>query len=143
MPGTRSPVVGADEETIARVAIVAALAIERVPLDASLAAYPKPSIRVYQCGIGSERAYDVASTALSAGASALVSWGIAGALVPELSPGTILLPEQVLTAEGEEFATDSQCGWNFAARYSPCLPSMAAVLSLRERFCRHALLKRG
>jgi len=114
MPGTRSPVVGADEETIARVAIVAALAIERVPLDASLAAYPKPSIRVYQCGIGSERAYDVASTALSAGASALVSWGIAGALVPELSPGTILLPEQVLTAEGEEFATDSQ--WRMELR---------------------------
>ncbi len=38
----------------------------------------------------------------------MVSWGVAGALVPELSPGTILLPQQVLTCDGEELATDSR-----------------------------------
>jgi adenosylhomocysteine nucleosidase len=71
-------------------------------------AEPKSPIRVYQCGVGRERAHDAASAALSAGASALVSWGVAGALVPELSPGTILLPQQVLTCDGEELATDSR-----------------------------------
>ena len=104
MPGVRSPVVDAEQ----KVAVIAALAIERAPLDTLLMADPKPPIRVYQCGVGRERAYDAASAALSAGASALVSWGVAGALVPELSPGTILLPQLVLTPEGEEFATDSR-----------------------------------
>ena len=108
MPGVRSPEVGADQETAASVAVIAALAMEWAPLDALLMASPTPPIRVYQCGIGRERAHDAANAALSAGASALVSWGVAGALVPELSPGTILLPQQVLTRDGEELATDSR-----------------------------------
>ncbi len=111
MPGVRSPVVSAAPESaasIATIAVIAALASERAPLDTLLMADPKPLIRVYQCGVGRERAHDAASAALSAGASALVSWGVAGALVPALSPGTILLPEQVLTCDGEELATDSR-----------------------------------
>ncbi len=84
----------------ASVAIIAALAIERAPLDSLIAADPRSSIHVYQCGTGHERAYSAARSAISAGASALVSWGVAGALVPKLSPGTILLPQQVLTPNG-------------------------------------------
>ncbi len=108
MPGVRSPEVGADRESEANVAVIAALAIERAPLDALLTASPTPPIRVYQCGIGRERAHHAASAALSAGASALVSWGVAGALVPELSPGAILLPQHVLALDGEELATDAR-----------------------------------
>lgn len=108
MPGVRSPVVDADH----KVAVIAALAGEREPLDALLMAYANPPLHVYQCGVGHARAYDAASAALSAGASALVSWGVAGALVPELSPGTILLPQHVLTPDGEELATDSR--WRMA-----------------------------
>ncbi len=108
MPGVRSPVVSADPERAASIAVIAALASERAPLDTLLMAEPKSPIRVYQCGVGRERAHDAARAALSAGASALVSWGVAGALVPDLSPGTILLPQQVLTCNGEEFATDSR-----------------------------------
>ena len=108
MPGVRSPVVSADPERPASIAIIAALASERAPLDTLLMAEPEPPIRVYQCGVGRQRAHDAACVALSAGASALVSWGVAGALVPELSPGTVLLPQQVLTCDGEELATDSR-----------------------------------
>lgn len=102
MSGVRRPVVEAS------VAIIAALAIERVPLDSAITADPQSSIHVYQCGTGHERAYSAARSAISAGASALVSWGVAGALVPELSPGTILLPQHVLTPNGVRFATDSR-----------------------------------
>ena len=101
-PGVGSPDVDAS------VAVIAALAIERAPLDSLLTADPQSSIRVYQCGTGHERAYAAACSALSAGASALVSWGVAGALVPELSAGTILLPQQVLTSTGVTLATDSR-----------------------------------
>jgi len=102
MWGVGRPVVDAN------VAIIAALAIERAPLDALLTAAPRSTIHVYQCGTGHERAYSAARAAISAGASALVSWGVAGALVPELSPGAILLPQQVLTPNGVSFATDSR-----------------------------------
>jgi len=99
-PGVRSPDVDAS------VAVIAALAIERAPLDVLIAADPQSSIHVYQSGPGHERAYSAARSAISAGASALVSWGVAGALVPELSAGTILLPQQVLTPAGVTLATD-------------------------------------
>jgi adenosylhomocysteine nucleosidase len=35
--------------------------------------------------------------------TALLSWGSAGGLDPEVRPGTLLLPESVLTAEGQRF----------------------------------------
>lgn len=102
MSGVRRPVVEAS------VAIIAALAIERAPLDSLITANPQSSIHVYQSGTGHERAYSAARSAISAGASALVSWGVAGALVPELSAGTILLPQQVLTPAGVTLAPDSR-----------------------------------
>jgi hypothetical protein len=71
--------------------------------------YPESSIRIYQCGVGSQRAYDAARSALASGASGLVSWGVAGGLVSSLRPGTIVLPKQVIAADGEVFSTDP--GW--------------------------------
>lgn len=141
MPGTLSPVVDADSS----VAVIAALAVERAPLDALLMSDPKPPIRVYQCGVGCERAYDAASAALSAGASALVSWGLAGALVPELSAGTILLPQQVLTLEGERLATDSRWRMEVSRALQPLfavrdgsLVEVREVLSTRVAKAREA-----
>lgn len=101
-PGVRSP------DMDASVAVIAALAIERAPLDSLLSADPQSPIRVYQCGTGHDRAYAAACSALSAGASELVSWGVAGALVPDLSAGTILFPQQVLTPAAVTLATDSR-----------------------------------
>ena len=103
------------------VAVIAALAIERAPLDA-LVASPQSSIRVYQCGVGGQRAYDAARSALASGASALISWGVAGGLVPGLAPGTIVLPEQVLTADGEAFVADSRWRVEICRALRPMLP---------------------
>ncbi len=108
MPGASSPAAREDEGTATCIAVIAALAMERAPLDSLLRAAPGSPICVYQSGAGSERAYAAARSALAAGAAALVSWGVAGALALDLSPGTILLPDELLTSEGESFATDSR-----------------------------------
>jgi adenosylhomocysteine nucleosidase len=48
-------------------------------------------------GIGAKRAQIAAKALLEHGATALVSWGTAGGLIPELSPGCLVLPRTVLT----------------------------------------------
>src|SRR5699024_7675936 len=46
-------------------------------------------------GMGGERAARAARALLEAGATSLVSWGVAGGLNPELPGGTLLLPRQI------------------------------------------------
>jgi hopanoid-associated phosphorylase len=53
-----------------------------------------------------ERRDAVIARAIAAGATGLISFGIAGGLDPTLAPGTVLLPETVHTETGEVFATD-------------------------------------
>lgn len=57
--------------------------------------------------MGPERAHRAAKHLLSAGAKALVSWGVAGGLAPHLKAGTLLLPETVQTTRGRAYRTDS------------------------------------
>ena len=121
MSGAPEPTADAASGPVAAVAVIAALAVERAPLDA-LASYTESSLRVYQCGVGGRRAYDAARSALASGASALVSWGVAGALVSDLAPGSVLLPEQVVTADGEVFATDSRWRLEICRVLRPLLP---------------------
>ncbi len=90
------------------IAIISALAIELAPLDARIDAFPQSTIRLYQCGPGEKRAYDAARTALAAGASALVSWGVAGGLQRGLPSGAIVLPRQVRSFAGTVYDTDSR-----------------------------------
>jgi adenosylhomocysteine nucleosidase len=90
------------------IAVISALAFELAPLDSQIDAHPQSRVRVYQCGPGQERAYDAARTALTAGASALVSWGVAGGLQAELPSGTIVLPRHVRSIAGAEFGTDTR-----------------------------------
>ena len=49
---------------------------------------------------------DTAETLAARGAPALISFGIAGGLDPALLPGTLIVPEAVVTLAGERFATD-------------------------------------
>lgn len=108
-------------EQTAAVAVIAALAFERAPLDA-LVAYPRSSLRVYQSGIGGQRAYDAARSALAVGSSALVSWGVAGGLVSELEPGSVVIPEEVVTASGEVYPTDALWRKEICRILRPLLP---------------------
>jgi len=56
-------------------------------------------------GIGSEAARDGAVCLVGQGATALLSWGCAGALSSKLEPGDLLLPEIILAEEGQLFHT--------------------------------------
>ena len=66
-------------------------------------------------GIGAENAAQAARALVAAGAGALLSFGVAGALDPQLTCGTAVLPFEVLrprnglgTATPQRFATDRQ-----------------------------------
>ncbi len=56
-------------------------------------------------GIGGAAAALAAEKLITAGAAALVSWGMAGGLDPSLPAGTILLPDEVAAADGAPIAT--------------------------------------
>jgi adenosylhomocysteine nucleosidase len=65
-----------------------------------------------QSGPGAQRAAAAAAVALSSGASALVSWGLAGGLHRDLASGDVVLPRIVSTLHGEAFRADSE--WHAA-----------------------------
>jgi adenosylhomocysteine nucleosidase len=69
------------------------------PLDAE-AGSRAPRISLYQCGPGAAQAALLAAEAASAGAAGLVSWGLAGGLVPAAEPGAVVLPRRILSAHG-------------------------------------------
>jgi adenosylhomocysteine nucleosidase len=51
-------------------------------------------------GIGAAAAARACTLLIDAGATALVSWGMAGALDPSLAAGAVCLPSEVITPEG-------------------------------------------
>ena len=57
-------------------------------------------------GIGPRRAGAAAKNLLEHGATALLSWGSAGGLVPTLSPGSLVLPILVIGADQSSYSTD-------------------------------------
>jgi adenosylhomocysteine nucleosidase len=56
-------------------------------------------------GVGPAAARQGARRLIEAGAGALISWGMAGGLDPALVTGTLLLPSEVVSPEGEVFPT--------------------------------------
>lgn len=79
--------------------IVAALEMERRWIRS-----PGPLVEL--SGIGDTRAEHAARRLIERGATALVSWGIAGGLDPDLSPGTVILPDVVIGADGSNHGVD-------------------------------------
>lgn len=65
-----------------------------------------PSIRVSVSGARPELAADGARWLLSEGCRVLMSWGVAGGLDPALAPGDLLLPNAVVTGEGNSYVTE-------------------------------------
>ncbi len=59
-------------------------------------------------GIGPDKAADGAAILIRQGCTALLSWGCAAALDPELKPGELIIPEKILCANGEAFNTDQE-----------------------------------
>lgn len=57
-------------------------------------------------GVGAPRAFAGAQSLLRAGATALLSWGTAAGLQPELQPGALALPQVVIDGAGRRFPVD-------------------------------------
>jgi len=100
-----------------QLAILAALAIERATLPP--AGSGPGSVAIWQCGPGAERAAAAARTALACGATALVSWGFAGALVADVAPGTVALPRALVTRSGAVLPCDPAWHAALAAALAP------------------------
>ena len=79
--------------------IVAALEMERRWIR-------NPGPLVELSGIGGKRAEHAAHQLVERGATALVSWGVAGGLDPDLTPGTVILPDAVIGADGSNHGVD-------------------------------------
>lgn len=74
-------------------------------------------VLVQVAGLGAERTRRGAERLLALGATALASWGSAGGLASDLSPGALVLPEMILAEDNKKYAVDAD--WH--ARLSKCL----------------------
>ena len=95
--------------------IVAALRSEArilgsLPLTASGLVQLSPSTLLYIAGMGAKQAQVAAEVLIGENASALLSWGSAGALHSKLSPGNLILPKIVIHPHKGIFSTDD--GWH-------------------------------
>lgn len=90
------------------------------------------SLRLQLSGIGPERARQAAEKLLSAGAQALISWGVAGGLAPGLEAGALLLPTQVQLITGETYYADRHWRQNLWERLEGKLPLTMAPLHHTE-----------
>ena len=91
--------------------IVAALQTEArslgsLPLTASGLVQLSPSTLLYIAGMGAKQAQVAAEVLIGENASALLSWGSAGALHSKLSPGDLILPKTVIYPRKGIFSTD-------------------------------------
>jgi len=57
-------------------------------------------------GIGSKKAERAANELVKQGAGALLSWGCAAGLVPELAPGMLVLPRVIIGADHSDYPVD-------------------------------------
>lgn len=88
------------------VAIIVALSAERATLNRAMSMHDSRETAVLQSGPGGARAGAAARAAIASGATALLSWGIAGGLEPQLQAGTVLVPKRVVVPGGERFVVD-------------------------------------
>jgi adenosylhomocysteine nucleosidase len=79
-------------------------------------------------GMGRTAAVAAAGALVDAGATALVSWGLAGGLDPRLQAGTICLPSAVVARDGATFATDVHWREILAAAISQHLRVVSGTL---------------
>jgi adenosylhomocysteine nucleosidase len=79
-------------------------------------------------GMGCAAAGTAARRLVEAGATALVSWGMAGGLDPDLDAGGICLPREVVAPDGMRFETSASWRETLAASIAPYRPVAAGVL---------------
>lgn len=128
---------------MSRAGVVAALAAEA----RALAPLRSHGTLVRVSGVGPERAAVAARELLARGASALVGWGVAGGLDPELAPGDVVVAAGVVSPGGATWSTDAPWGERVTRRLSgelsvrrgTVLGSPRAILGADEK---HELFRR-
>jgi hopanoid-associated phosphorylase len=113
---------------LSRVGIVSALAAEARslgPATAGIAGVRElaDGMLLIVSGMGCNAAATAARALASAGATALASFGLAGALDPALECGTVLLPEDIVLADGTRLPTSG----SWRERVRRALPSNCSV----------------
>ena len=73
--------------------------------------------RLALSGLGHERAAATAKKLVDDGVDCLISWGSAAALLPVLAPGDLLLPETIVTGDGQRLNCDAVLIEAFGARF--------------------------
>lgn len=68
-----------------------------------LPASQRPLVR--SSGARSDRAYRLSQTLIKEGCNGLVSFGTAGGLTADLRPGALIVPEKIISADGQIFLT--------------------------------------
>lgn len=100
-----------------RLGVVTGLASEAV-VAAALAGRDVLPARVVCAGASSARAAALARELIEEGVEALLSFGIAGALAPDLDCGELLVAEAVRGADGRDYPCDREWRRTLAARLS-------------------------
>ncbi len=92
-------------------------------------------------GMGPSRATAASKALLEKGATALLSWGTAGGLAPELSPGSLILPKTVIASNRSLYHVDATWHNRLCSRLEghidfhtdPMAESTTVVRSLGEK----------
>ncbi len=102
------------------VAIIAALASERRTLNPGSRIPPGRRVcTVIQSGPGPDAARSAAQRAVRAGATALVSWGLAGGLHPDARTGVVVLPRSLVASGQSPVAVSADWHERVAALLAP------------------------
>lgn len=132
--------------------IVAALAAESRPLGPARRSGAGPATLgdgtlLVLSGIGPVSAAEGARRLVRSGARALISWGVAGGLDPQLAAGALVLPEAVISPEDRVFPTAHEwrervraalaanhavCGGRLLTRAEPLASTAAKARAFRE-----------
>lgn len=125
-----------------------------VSLSWELKSLTRRSIRVGACrqisddilvalsGIGPERAHAAAELLLSQGATGLLSWGFAAALDDGLKPGSVMLPERVISTTGESYPVSAEWHHRLYQILSAQLPTATEALIESEMIVKRPDAKR-
>jgi adenosylhomocysteine nucleosidase len=100
-------------------------------------------ILVKLSGIGPRRAGEAAKNLLENGATALLSWGCAGALVPTLSPGSLVLPSSVIDADQFSYSSDPTWHGRLLNRLKGCVDLYQGPLAESGAVLRSSAEKRN
>lgn len=100
-----------EKDHLMHLGIIAAIAAEarilaKVPFPAGELIYLPEGSMVFLSGMGTNRARSAARILLEKGATALVSWGFAGGLLPQISIGSLILPERIVALDQSVYNVD-------------------------------------